>query len=177
MRDLNPQPSGSEPDALPIELIRIISSLSGDWKPSGGKHCIRNRPLFRAQRLAGVLQNPLDLLSIIQEAHRTCLWASSWEEVKNEAQESGNFSTERVHSRLVPTETTGSTKQWRQNDLLHDMFKLDCFCLKVRTSESPFFLLLLNYTPFYLICPYFSKIFESRFYLLPFLRLYPFSQQ
>ena len=50
----------------------------------------------------------------------------------------GCIQNQRYHSRFTSTETEGSTKWRRQNDLLHNMLRLDCFCLIVRMSSISF---------------------------------------
>ena len=101
MRDSNSQPPGSEPGALPIEPIRIIWLWMRDSNPqntgvkarcvtfspihnmypvfmAAGSHMAESTvfetdPYTRAQRLAGVLQNPLDLLSMLKIKTRRVL--------------------------------------------------------------------------------------------------------
>lgn len=167
MRDSNSQPPGSEPGALPIEPIRIIWLWMRDSNPqntgvkarcvtfspihnmypvfmAAGSHMAESTvfetdPYTRAQRLAGVLQNPLDLLSMLKIKTRRLLPTGFYRnEVKMTSIRFGCIQNQRYHSRFTSTETEGSTKWRRQNDLLHNMLRLDCFCLIVRMSFISF---------------------------------------
>ena len=167
MRDSNSQPPGSEPGALPIEPIRIIwlwmwvsspqntgvKARCVTFSPihnmypvfmAAGSHMAESTvfetdPYKRAQRLAGGPQNPLGLLSMLKtKTPRLLPTGFYWNEVKMTSIRFDYVQNQRCHSRFTSTETEGSTKWRRQNDLLHNMLRLDCFCLIVRMSLIPF---------------------------------------